>query len=473
MKIEVAPIEPLTARKRGRGRLLMAFLISSMALGIGCKSKPEPSHSKGEEKTAELSEKDSSSESEEGVIAQAGPIKVTLKDFEYSVHLNRLVAPMDQLEAPPEYLSSRRTQMEIMENLIMDSVIARELSQRKLTLSEEEKAAGLRSEPALARFASILESPAATVEASEADAADDPLVELKKRGLERKDLEYAAEIIAGEMKLRDVFLTEISEEAVWDYFALQNDQAQVLAFSMSNSPTMGELMNVVESEPERIEAYFEKNKARWEREGVEAELDDGLRRQIAGILLAEQSVIPSVYNKMMVAIRTVQDAKGLSAAGKSKASKAARKRELEALRKGLEAQGATVFVPPLFSQINKGFIPEIGLSEEFASAIFASDLSEPISPKPILSRQKAWGFLLLEREHPSREAFEEQKDAVRAEYVEKMKGVIVAGFVQTFFGSQNPDLNFKPLIEAYGPDESRRPKREAAPEDDAQEELDE
>src|SRR5690606_18541131 len=104
-----------------------------------------------------------------------------------------------------------------------------------------------------------------------------------------------------------------------------------------------------------------------------------------------------------------------------------------------------------------------GLSEPLARAIFASDMSAPVSPKPILSRQKVWGFLLLEREHPSREEFEAQKEATRAKLRAEMTPSIVEAYVQNYFATHDPQIRFEPLIKAYGPDTSHRPKGEDAP----------
>src|SRR5690554_4756585 len=425
-----------------------------MRVLMGCFAKPKSQTLPPSANDAEVLKSEGEVSPDQAVIAQAGPVKVTFHDFEYSLRLNRLVMPIDNLEAPREYLSTRRSQMIILENLIADSVVAHELAERGLTLTDEDKAVGLRTEPALARFAPIFEPPS--------PSAEQALAELEQRGLERKDIEAVAQIIAGELKLRDALLDAISEETLWTYFASQHDRARVLAFSMSNAPTMGELMNVVESQPEQIDAYFEKHKSRWRREGVDAELDDALRRQIAGILLAEEAVIPSVRKKMMDAIRTVQEAGKVPAAGDSKASKAAHARAIDGLKKKLEAQGAAVYTPPIFSRAQQGFIPEIGLSEPLARAIFASDMGEPVSPKPILSRQKAWGFLLLEREHPSREAFEAQKEETRAQYRAALKDSIVDAYVQNYFGSHDPNIDFDPLIKAYGPDTSRAPRKKDA-----------
>ncbi|TDP73918.1 hypothetical protein [Bradymonas sediminis] len=457
MNDEIAADARASAPERGRSRLSLVFLIGFLALSLGCDAKPK-GESAGQAKVEQKAEPAAEEPSSEAVLVEAGPIKITLKDFEYALHLKRFVASMDQLEPPKDYLAARPAQMELLEHLIMDSVVAHEVAQRALTISVEEKVAALRSEPGVARFASILESPASADPAADA-VLRDALRELEARGLTRADVDYVAGVIAGEAKLRDVFLSEVREDAVWQYYAMKNDRARVLAIAMSNSPTMGEVMSVVESEPERIEAYFEEHKLRWKpKDGPVPQLDDGLRRQIAGILLAEASVIPSVYNKMMVEIKALQAAKKLPAAGRSKASKAARERAIEALAKKFEKPGVTVHVTPVFSQENPGFIPEIGLSEEFARAIFATELSEPVSPKPVLSRQKAWAFLLLEREHPSREEFEAQKDAVRAEYLEKLKDVIVPGYVQGFFGAHNPDFNFEPLKKAYGDAAPAAPK---------------
>lgn len=439
--------------KRARVRVLRGCLVGWLALGMGCEAKPKTQAAPARSADAGSPQSQGDAASQPGVIVQAGPIKVTLDDFKYALRVNRLVMPMENLEAPREYLSTRRSQMIILENLISDAVVAHELAQRGLTLSDEDRAAGLRTEPALARFAPIFEPPS--------PAAEQALQELEQRGLERRDIEAVAEIIAGELKLRDALLDATSEEALWAYYASQHDRARVLAFSMTNAPTMGELMNVVESQPEQIEAYFDKHKSRWRRDGVDAELDDALRRQIAGILLAQEAVIPSVRNKMMALIDILRDAGELPAAGPSEAAKAAHTRRVDALKKKLQAQGAEVFTPPIFSRNPQGFIPQIGLAEPLARAIFASDMDQPLSPKPILSRQKAWGFLLLQREHPSREAFEAHKEETRAQYRAAREDSIVDAYVQSYFGAQNPAIDFEPLIKTYGPDTSRAARKSA------------
>src|SRR5690554_7221331 len=100
MNKRVASGMSVSATKRVRMRLLSGCLIAWLALGIGCDAKPKSQAEPAAQSDAAPLKSEAEATADPAVIAQAGPVNVTFDDFEYALRLNRLVMPLDNLEAP-------------------------------------------------------------------------------------------------------------------------------------------------------------------------------------------------------------------------------------------------------------------------------------------------------------------------------------------------------------------------------------
>jgi hypothetical protein len=450
--------------------LIISLVLACLSIGAGCDSSKENSSKETDAPAANESadvqqdqraqDADAPKTAELGpdtVLAEAGPVRVTMQDFEHSLRLSRLVAPEGQLQPAVERLASPRLHARVVQSLLKAKIIRHVAAERDITASAEEKIAALKSRRNLARYAPILKASAGESDDADAestadegraeDAAEKAAAELKKRRLEPADLEFAAERLALEKKLRAALVDAINEEDLWRDYTWRADRAKVLQVHASNIPTMGEVRNFVAAHPEQIEEYFARNKNRWASGSEPVELTDSLRRRIASTLLARDSVVPSVRKKLR---RAIEEMEKLQDAGFSNLSEAKRKQAVDELIEAFESRGLSASRTPLFSHNARGFIPEFGLAEELAREIFAAELSDPVSPEPILSRGKVWAFMLLEREHPSREEFEANKKSLRKEYVARAKGSIVDRFVGSFQRKHGARLNLEPLRIKYG-----------------------
>jgi hypothetical protein len=192
------------------------------------------------------------------VLAEAGDIEVTLSDFERAMRRSTLVAPDGQLEVSKQRLARPQLQMTVVRNLLSSKIIDQQAAQRGLAASLDEKVAALESTGRLAPYADFLKEGRQNEDAPEVPA-------LKKRGLTVDDLDAIATDMVLRDKLRDVLVTQIDDDQLWDAYRQQNDRIRLLVASVRNTPTMDEITGFIDTHLERIEEHFERHKKKYRR----------------------------------------------------------------------------------------------------------------------------------------------------------------------------------------------------------------
>jgi hypothetical protein len=172
-------------------------------------------------------------------------------------------------------------------------------------------------------------------------------------------------------------------------------------------------------------------------------LTASLNREIAAELLRDQSVVPSKGERVKEAIAALKELdlpEGDDAA----------KQALDALETKLEAKGLDVEQTPMFARNGRGFIPGVGLAEEVAKKAYELELDAPVADEPILSRGKVWAVRVLDHQTKDREAFEEEKEAFRKEYAERVRDRLVDQLVSYYEDEHDATLDLAPLQIKYG-----------------------
>lgn len=396
------------------------------------------------------------------VLVEAGPVRVTMQDFEHSRYMARLVNPMDALEIPDWQVASTQLQLLVTRSLLNDHIIRHMAAERGLAVTDEERREALESRAQLAHFAPLF-APGSPDEPADAageltgaararQAAAD---ELKARGLTMDDLAFAADGIAYEKKLQEALIASISDEDLWRDFAWRHDLASALLVYTTNTPTMEELLAYLEEHPDEVASYFDKNKRRWKRDDTPVEFDDAMRRHIAAILVAEKAPVPSVQVRVDRAIAKMK-ARAPEIAEKTK--KIDRLKAVQKLAQEFKDEGLTAVRTDLFPRDPRGFVPDIGIVEKLTEQLFETRLSEPVSPGVIFARDKVWAFMLLEREHPNREDFERKKDEHRRDFVDRVQDTLVEQYVEGFARKHDAKFDLRPLRQKYGEDPQRAQK---------------
>ncbi len=457
------------------------------------------------------------------VIAHAGPIEVTVADFDKAMHKSLLVAPAGMTKLPKERLAIPQLQLGVTRNLMGTKIIEREAKRRGLKATDAEKFAALNANKRLARYADALK-------------AHKPNAALTKRGVSLDDLDAVATELVLRNKLRDALLANVSDDTLWKAYVERYDRAQLLLASVLNTPTMDEISDFIDQHHDRIEAYFESNKRHYripemvhlitlapkpghkadpkvlkkaahrlannelaskigadlglvaddnamlvrgenpvafhskpDKTGFEtkgprgayawkvvdfqkskpAKLDGSTEREIAARLLRQHTAVPSKKKRIEKAIALMEKVPASPHGSVSD-------NDLKRLRQKLQTLRLQIVKTKVFSHNARGFIPGVGLAEEVAKQAFASDMSHPVSPKPILSRDKLWAFRLLKREHASRKKFGKDKKAFKKEFDDAMKGRVLDQFVDSYEDAKGSKMNLKPLQIKYGTMKKRR-----------------
>lgn len=439
-------------------------LLLCLSVGVGCDSskKSPPAEPPAEHVAPDGADGSAGAEQVDtgptALLAEAGPVRVTMQDFEHSRYMARLVNPMDALEIPDAQVASTQLQILVTRSLLNDHIIRHLAAERGLTVTDEERRQALESRAQIAHFAPLFSS-------GSPDAAAPAADELKARGLTMADLADAADGIAYERKLQEALLEAISDEDLWRDYAWRNDRAGALLVYTTNTPTMEELLAYLDKHPDEVASYFDKNKQRWQRADAPVEFDDAMRRHIAAILVADKAPVPSVQVRVDRAIAKMQKiAPEISAKNK----KIERMKAVNQLVQEFKDEGLSAVRTDLFPRDPRGFVPDIGIVEDLTQQLFEVDLSDPVSARPIFARDKVWAFMLLEREHLSRENFEREKSEFRQGFIERVKDTLVEQYVEGFARKHDAKFDLRPLRQKYGEDPQRAKRAEkGAPDEKA------
>ena len=178
-------------------------------------------------------------------------------------------------------------------------------------------------------------------------------------------------------------------------------------------------------------------------------LDRPLRREIAATIIREEEGITPANRAR------AQQARDILAG--PEAGQALDEAQITGLIEALEEAGFDATFTDLFSLRTGGAIPTIGLAENLLDATRQADLDDPIID-PLLDRQVVHTARLVDRRHPDREAFEEELDDFRAEFMERNKGRMVQRFVAEFREKHGIQIARNPLVERYGVAEKPAPQ---------------
>ncbi|RAL22246.1 hypothetical protein DL240_10355 [Lujinxingia litoralis] len=138
------------------------------------------------------------------------------------------------------------------------------------------------------------------------------------------------------------------------------------------------------------------------------ELNRPLRREIASHLMRTRGIVPSARQRLQPALALLNEVptgKALSPA------------QIEGLITALENAGFEAVHSEPFSVKGTGYIPGLGLAEELAQAAAERTLDEPTLDEPLKSRDDIFVFRLVDRQHPSREAFAQDKESFRESFM--------------------------------------------------------
>jgi hypothetical protein len=124
--------------------------------------------------------------------------------------------------------------------------------------------------------------------------------------------------------------------------------------------------------------------------------------------------------------------------------------QIDTLKEQFGSDAVEVIQTGLFPKRDQGRVPKIGLAEPIVERAF--EMGEPgsVTDEPILSRGRVYAFRILERETPSREAFEAEREAFREKIIEAERDSIVATFMSGWMEKNNPDVNLEPIQVKYG-----------------------
>ncbi len=171
-------------------------------------------------------------------------------------------------------------------------------------------------------------------------------------------------------------------------------------------------------------------------------LDRPLRREIASRVLREQEgITPSNRQRAQRAREILAEPDADQPLSESMQAD---------LIERLEEAGFEVIHTGLFSLQGSEVIPEIGLAENVVEALQKRDLDDPVTD-PILDRNAVYVARIVERNHPDREQFDEERDAFREQFLERNRHRLVDNYVRKYQRDEGVEFNTRPLVEHYGP----------------------
>jgi hypothetical protein len=190
----------------------------------------------------------------DAILAQAGSHTVTLADFETNMRRGMLFLDAKDLEGvsdpPMEWFAMPQKQVTLTQFMLTQKILLAEADRRKIAVSPTEITVRMKQHPRLKRWAGRL----GTEELAE---------ELKKYSLSEDDLGIVVRDELRVTKLREQFLDEIPDAEVKKRWEHDQNRVTVAVASSSNIARRAEIDPFIEKNRPAIEAYFEKEKARW------------------------------------------------------------------------------------------------------------------------------------------------------------------------------------------------------------------
>ena len=516
---------------------LVALVVSFAVVGCDSPSEqsprsgdePEPASGQQEpEKNSEPSKprrgriqhKEGPAPAPETVLAKAGELEVTLREYERFMRQSRLFAPAEQgsvPEIPRLRQANPRLQTQSLRSLLKQEIIMQTAVERGIEASNEEVESYIREHEKLGRF----------VGDGEARELDLP------EGFSRSDLREVARAELLKNKVRAALLAALDRDDLWRMYRRRKDTARIAYVSVENTPTPDEIERLVGSDDpsdrRRISEYFEKHQSRyrmprlvklavvkpepgteieeskleraakllseggaaaevaselelkhetqaflvrqenpeafgaekgetgWETEGprgayawrVEgwresetAQLERGLRREVAADLLRE-TVVTSARRKLQPVLEAMRRVD----AGEDGIVSSRELKPVEEVTRGSELK--LVETKP-FSSGPQPTVEGLGLAKRVAGAAFELDASSRVVDEPVLSRGRAVAMMLLERDRPRREEFESQYESFREKVLAEQKKVVLDHYVSDWLSEHEPELDVEPLHIKYG-----------------------
>lgn len=251
------------SRTRG-SRWLAVHLLVWALVGAGCERKPRNGATDADikhERTAPAPEPKSAGPQivrEDGpmpapdtVLGKAGQHTVTVADFEEASRESLLFAPEGVTEMPPERLAIPHIHVTLTRSLLGQKVMLEEATKRGILPTDEELVRWLRTNDKLKRFG----------EAWDDDAALQKL--LAPYDLEREDLLGIARAEIVKDRLADALVADVAVEEVWKAYQTEKTTRTLALVSMPNVPSSEEIDELVEKKEAEIDAYFQKNPAKF------------------------------------------------------------------------------------------------------------------------------------------------------------------------------------------------------------------
>ncbi len=178
------------------------------------------------------------------------------------------------------------------------------------------------------------------------------------------------------------------------------------------------------------------------------QLDRSLRREIGSqVLRKEEGITPANREQAQKAREILSD---IDASGPLD------EEELQALLKKLEEEDFDALHTDFFSVHGSGVIPQIGLSENLFEAIGQLDFDDPVTD-PVLDRNDVRVARLVGRNYPDREAFEQDYDQFRDEFIEANRHRMVDDFVRNYQLEREVSFHLAALGDRYGTPEVTKP----------------
>lgn len=176
------------------------------------------------------------------------------------------------------------------------------------------------------------------------------------------------------------------------------------------------------------------------------QLDRPLRREIASqIMQREEGITPSSKRRAREARQILAD---FEADGPLDSD------EIESLTERLEADGFDAVHTGFFSVRQAPRLPEIGLAENLFEAVGELDFDEPVT-EPVLDRDSIHVARLVDRKHPERETWEEQREEFRAEFIEANRHQLVDQLVADYRDDHDFQYRTDVVAEHFGIDHDK------------------
>jgi len=247
----------------GLGRSIVRWaLLAAVVVGGGSGGCESPDHSGGEstESASETSSDDSSTTAppagEAPVVAEAGPVEVTLEDYQRFLRQSRLFAPAQGSsvpEVPARRKMSPRAQLRTVRTLLEHAAIRQLAERRALTATDREIEAYLRESDDLSRFVAA------------PDAGEEAALELPET-LSRETLREVARIQVLRRRLREALLADLESEDLWRIYQRRHDTVRIAYVSVPNSPRPDSIDQFLEqTDSSQIQSYFEQHADRYRK----------------------------------------------------------------------------------------------------------------------------------------------------------------------------------------------------------------